>query len=438
MSDRQTVIIDTSVLLAHGKQPLFGFPGAEVVLPLVVLEELEAKRNDPELGLTARSALRALEELRVGPHANLRDGVKVDEEGGTVRIETNHVSTSDLPDAMRNNPSHDTRILAVANAFQKEGLNVTVYTKDLPMRIKADGVLGIPAFDYTPDAPADAGYTGIQRVEVPRELIDQLHRDKIIRSPGITGIKDNTALILTDGGPSSSTLATIDQDGQRLQLISQGIEAYGVHGKSLEQRVTLAHLLNEDVRLVSLGGQAGTGKTLLSLAAGIQLVLAEKKYKKILVFRPLYAVGGQELGFLPGSESEKMDPWAAAIYDALEAIGSPNSAEELKAQDILQVLPLTHLRGRTLTDSYVIIDEAQNLEMSVILTALTRIGSGSKVVLCWDVAQRDNLRVGRHDGVHAVVEKLSGQGLFAHVTLTKSERSPVASMVARLLDELVS
>ncbi len=155
------------------------------------------------------------------------------------------------------------------------------------------------------------------------------------------------------------------------------------------------------------------------------------------MFRPLYAVGGQDLGFLPGSESEKMDPWAAAVYDAMDAIGSPNTTEELKAQDILQVLPLTHLRGRSLVDSFVIIDEAQNLERSVILTALTRIGRDSKVVLCWDVAQRDKMRVGRHDGVHGVVEKLKGEPLFAHVTLTKSERSPVASMVARMLDELV-
>ncbi len=337
---------------------------------------------------------------------------------------------------MRNNLSHDTRILAVANAFKAEGQDVTVYTKDLPMRIKAHGVLGIPAFDYAPDAPSHSGHSGIERIDVPRDLINLLHKDKVVRGPGITGIPDNAALVLTDGGPSSSTLAVIDRDSQRLQLIPQGIEAWGVHGKSLEQRVSLQHLLNEDIRLVSLGGPAGTGKTLLSLAAGIQLVLQEKKYKKILVFRPLYAVGGQDLDFLPGSESEKMDPWAAAIYDALEAIGSPNSAEELKAQDILQVLPLTHIRGRTLTDSFVIVDEAQSLERVVILTALSRMGHNSKAVLCWDIAQRDNLRVGRHDGVHAVVDKLRGQPLFAHVSLTKTERSPLAAMVASLLDDL--
>jgi PhoH-like ATPase len=438
MSDQRVVIIDTSVLLAHGRQPLFGFPGAEVVLPLVVLEELESKRNDPELGLTARSALRALEGLRTLPGAELWAGVEVDDEGGTVRIETNHVQTSKLPEAMRNNPSHDTRILAVANAFKTEGQDVTVYTKDLPMRIKAHGVLGIPAFDYAPDAPADFGYTGIERIDIAQELIDRLHKDKVVRNPGITGIPDNTALVLSNGGPSSSTIAILDRGGARLSLIPQGLEAWGVSGKSLEQRVALAHLLNEDIRLVSLGGPAGTGKTLLSLAAAIQLALEQNKYKKILVFRPLYAVGGQELGFLPGSEAEKMDPWAAAIYDALESIGSPESITELKARDMLKILPLTHIRGRTLSDSFVIVDEAQNLEMSVILTALTRIGAGSKVVMCWDVAQRDNLLVGRHDGVHAVVQQLCGQDLFAHVTLTKSERSPVASMVARLLDDLIA
>ncbi len=409
--------------------------------PLVVLEELEAKRNDPELGLTARSALHALEELRTRPHAELWAGVDVDDVGGTVRIETNHVDTSALPDAMRRNPSHDTRILAVANAFKTEGLDVTVITKDLPMRIKAHGVLGITAIDYTPEGAVDSGYTGIDRVQVPRDLIDQLHKDKVTRAravPGITDIPDNTALVLSDGGPSSSTLAVVDRGGSRLSLIPQGIEAWGVRGKALEQRVALQHLLNEDIRLVSLGGTAGTGKTLLSLAAGIQLALEQRKYKRILVFRPVYSVGGQDLGFLPGSETEKMNPWAAAISDALEAIGSPGAAEELKAQDILQVLPLTHLRGRSLVDSFVFIDEAQNLEKSVILTALTRIGRDSKVVMCWDVAQRDNMRVGRHDGVHAVVDRLKGEELFAHVTLPKSERSPVAAMVARMLDELVA
>ena len=411
MSDQRVAIIDTSVLLAHGRQPLFGFPGAEVVLPLVVLEELESKRNDPELGLTARSALRALEELRTKPGAELWAGVEVDAEGGTVRIETNHVQTSKLPDAMRNNPSHDTRILAVANAFKTEGQDVTVYTKDLPMRIKAHGVLGIPAFDYAPDAPADSGYTGIERIDVAQELIDRLHKDKVVRNPGITGIPDNTALVLSNGGPSSSTIAILDRGGARLSLIPQGLEAWGISGKSLEQRVALAHLLNEDIRLVSLGGPAGTGKTLLSLAAAIQLALAQNKYKKILVFRPLYAVGGQELGFLPGSEAEKMDPWAGAVYDALESMGSTESVNELKARDMLKILPLTHIRGRTLTDSFVIVDEAQSLEKSVILTALTRIGAGSKVVMCWDVAQRDNLLVGRHDGVHAVVQQLCGQDL---------------------------
>ena len=186
--------------------------------------------------------------------------------------------------------------------------------------------------------------------------------------------------------------------------------------------------------MVSLGGPAGTGKSVLALAAGLESVVERRQHRRVVVFRPLFAVGGQDLGYLPGSEQEKMSPWSAAVVDALEAVAERQMVEELMEEGILETLPLTHIRGRTLTDTWVVIDEAQNLERSVLLTALSRIGPNSRVVITHDVAQRDNLRVGRHDGVLTVVNDLQGHPLFAHMSLTRSERSPVAGLVAGLLE----
>jgi PhoH-like ATPase len=213
-------------------------------------------------------------------------------------------------------------------------------------------------------------------------------------------------------------------------------DAFGIHGRSAEQRVALDLLLDPDVGIVSLGGRAGTGKSALALCAGLEAVLERQLHQKVLVFRPLYAVGGQDLGYLPGSEGEKMAPWAQAVFDTLGSVTSRNVIEEVLARDLLEVQPLTHIRGRSLHDAFVIVDEAQSLERNVLLTVLSRIGQNSRVVLTHDVAQRDNLRVGRHDGVVAVVEKLKGNPLFAHVTLTRSERSPIAALVTELLEDI--
>jgi PhoH-like ATPase len=211
---------------------------------------------------------------------------------------------------------------------------------------------------------------------------------------------------------------------------------FGLRGRSAEQRVALDLLTDEDVGIVSLGGRAGTGKSALALCAGLEAVLERGRHRKVMVFRPLYAVGGQDLGYLPGTENEKMSPWGQAVYDTLSAITTPEVIDEVLDRGMLEVLPLTHIRGRSLHDSFVIVDEAQSLERGVLLTVLSRIGAGSRVVLTHDIAQRDNLRVGRHDGVVAVVEKLKGHPLFAHVTLTRSERSPIAALVTDMLGDV--
>ncbi|MEM8904094.1 MAG: PhoH family protein [Actinomycetota bacterium] len=426
---RRCHVIDTSVLLADPRS-IERFDEHEVVLPLVVLMELEAKRNHPELGWAARQALRRLEELRLR-HGSLTEPVTVNEVGGTVRVEVNHVDLGGLPAAMSGD-NNDHRILAVARNLAAEGRRVVVVTKDLPLRLKA-AVVGLAADEYRSELVVDTGWTGVVELDVAGETIDALFDVRHLDLPETAELPANTGVVLHSG--SQSALGRVRAD-KRLHLVTPDRELFGLRGRSAEQRIALDLLADDDVGIVSLGGSAGTGKSVLALAAGLDAVLEQGRYKRMLVFRPTFAVGGQELGYLPGSEEEKMSPWAAAVNDALESITTREVIEEVRGRGLVEVLPLTHLRGRSLVDTFVVLDEAQNLERGVLLTALSRLGTGSRVVLTHDVAQRDNLRVGRHDGIAAVVERLRGHPLFGHVTLTRTERSPVAAVVTELLDDL--
>ena len=264
-------------------------------------------------------------------------------------------------------------------------------------------------------------------------MIDTLFAEGEIDLEAARDLPCHTGIRLLGG--SSHALGRVNPD-KRVQLVRGDREVFGLRGRSAEQRVALDLLLDESVGIVSLGGKAGTGKSALALCAGLEAVLERRTQRKVVVFRPLYAVGGQDLGYLPGSESEKMGPWAQAVFDTLEGLASPAVLEEVLSRGMLEVLPLTHIRGRSLHDSFVIVDEAQSLERNVLLTVLSRLGAGSRVVLTHDVAQRDNLRVGRHDGVAAVIEKLKGHPLFAHITLLRSERSPIAALVTEMLEEI--
>ncbi|MEO7079084.1 MAG: PhoH family protein, partial [Rhodococcus sp. (in: high G+C Gram-positive bacteria)] len=312
-----------------------------------------------------------------------------------------------------------------------EGKDVVLVSKDIPLRVKA-GAVGLPADEYHAHDVVPSGWTGMAELEVQPADIDRLFADGVIDLDDAREMPCHTGVRLLGG--RSSALGRVTADKQ-VQLVRGEREAFGLHGRSAEQRVALDLLLDESIGIVSLGGKAGTGKSALALTAGLEAVLERRTHRKVVVFRPLYAVGGQELGYLPGSESEKMGPWGQAVFDTLEGLASPEVMEEVIARGMLEVLPLTHIRGRSLHDSFVIVDEAQSLERNVLLTVLSRLGSGSRVVLTHDVAQRDNLRVGRHDGVAAVIEKLKGHPLFAHITLTRSERSPIAALVTEMLEE---
>lgn len=428
LSCRRTYVLDTSVLLAD-PQALERFDEHEVVLPIVVLMELEAKRNHPELGWAARETLRNLERMRLS-NGSLTEPAVVNDHGGTLRVELNHQSTAGLPATMAAD-NNDHRILAVAHNLRLEGQDVTVVTKDLPLRLKAS-IVGLDADEYRNELASDISWSGFVDLDVEPDEIDDLFTHKELDIREAAELPCHSGVALHAG--SQSALARVHPD-KTLRLVRGDLSLFDVTGRSAEQRIALDLLADPSVGIVSLGGSAGTGKSALALAAGLEAVLERRTHKRILVFRPLFAVGGQDLGFLPGDKDEKMGPWAAAVFDALESIAGPEVVEEVTARGLLEVLPLTHIRGRSLKDTFVIIDEAQNLERAVLLTALSRLGEGSRVVLTHDVAQRDNLRVGRHDGIASVISVLRGHPLFGHVTFTRSERSPIAALATSLLDD---
>ena len=427
-NSRRTFVLDTSVLLSDPRA-LVRFDEHDVVVPVVVVTELEAKRSHPELGYFARQALRLMDELR-RKHGRLDEPLPVGESGGTVRVELNHTDVESLPSGLRLG-DNDTRILAVARNLANDGADVVLVSKDLPMRVKASSV-GLAAEEYRAELAIESGYTGTHEMEVAGTDLDRLFEDGVIDLDEARDLPCHCGLVLLSDRGSGLARVTADKRGR---LVRGDREAFGLKGRSAEQRIALDLLMDPEVGIVSLGGRAGTGKSALALCAGLESVLERRQHRKVIVFRPLYAVGGQDLGYLPGTENEKMSPWGQAVFDTLNAVTTSEVVDEITDRGMLEVLPLTHIRGRSLHDAFVIVDEAQSLERNVLLTVLSRVGADSRVVLTHDVGQRDNLRVGRFDGVVAVVEKLKGHPLFAHVTLTRSERSPIAALVTELLED---
>lgn len=419
------MVLDTSVLLAAGKKALYSFEQNDLVIPYTVVKELESKKTDPELGRLARSVIKELD--RFNEAGDIKTGVSLGEGYGTIRVEVNHVDQ--IPDILRPYPSNDTKIVTVAaflNSFHEE--DVILVSKDIALRIIAS-LVDVETRDFAPNF--DGNF--IDRVEtftVPAESIDEIHEEGEVKLQEKAPI--NAGVILRSEINSKHTALAIAKGNFTYKIIDEQT-VKGLESHSAEQAIAIEYLMDPSIKIVSLGGRAGTGKTTLALAAGIEQL---KFYKKITVFRSMHAVGGEELGFLPGTEQEKMDPWTTAIYDSLESFLEKQQINTLKAKNLIEVLPLTHIRGRTLHNRFVIVDEAQNLHKDVLMTALSRLGKNSKVVMSWDAAQRDNLFVGRFDGVYEVANRLLGEKLFGHVSLQRSERSDVADLVTRKLDDL--
>jgi PhoH-like ATPase len=430
---RETYVLDTCVLLADPKAPL-RFEEHDVVLPLVVVEELDKKKGRlDEVGANARSAIRLLEELGASRPGGLRDPVPLPS-GGSIRIELNGVTSDRLPPVLDpHTPDH--RILATCL-----NLGGTLVTKDASLRIES-AQLGVSVQDYKAvTAPTREDRTGIVEVQTDPETIDRLFDEGKITFDGVDAVV-NEFLVLRSG-VSRSALARVIQAGEEMVIerVPTHVRAFGVEPKNLAQTVTLHQLLDPSIPAVSLMGMAGTGKTFLALAAALEMVVEQRRYRRVSVYRPLVAVGRQEVGFLPGDLGEKLAPWMAAVHDNLYALfsdagpdGAREAVDELLARGELEMAAVTYLRGRSITGEVVIIDEAQNLELPTLKVILTRVSADSKVIFCGDLSQVDNPYISPFGGMAALIEKFRGTPLFAHVTLQRSVRSPLAEMAATVL-----
>ena len=396
---RRTYVLDTSVLLSDPKAA-GRFAEHHVVLPLATVLELEKKRNHLELGWAARAAIRWIEKQRE-TSGSLANPIPIGDQGGTLKVALNHQDKSLLPAGM-DPTENDHRILMVALSERAAGASVVLVTKDLPLRLKASAV-GLDAEGYRNDQATGDAWTGVEHLDADKSFIDELYAARRIALPAEWAhLPANSGLVLRDSCGSSSALARIKHSSHReaeVLLIPNDQEVMGVHGRSAEQRIAIAHLLDPDIDIVSLGGIAGSGKSTLAIMAGLEQVLEDKRYRKVMVFRPLNAVGGQELGYLPGDVNEKMAPHAQAVYDVLDSTQDQPVREEIQARGMLEISPVTYLRGRSLANVVLVVDESQNLEHNTLVTALSRMGEGTKGVLCFDERQRDNAFVGRHDGV---------------------------------------
>lgn len=428
-------VLDTSTLLNAGKSALKNFGNNQVIIPMGVIRQLELHSKDNELGWIARSVLRELENLRASnPHVDIsRDGVPINEEGGILRVEMNHSKNEKTFPPSAQEASNTLR---VAYNLQNESAsdNLILVSNDLTQRLMAS-TLSIQAEKYQKSS-RQGEYEGVTVVDLKDENglnsfyeKDYLTIDKV---PDAESLPNHHGFILQAGG--SGALAV--KEGNRLVNVKTESINNKVSGRSAEQRLAIHHLMNPEIDIVSLGGPAGTGKTLLALAAGYKQVRSDSLFKKLLVFRPLHEVGKQEIGFLPGTEEEKMEPWTQAVKDALEVFLEPSAIRRSFEIGEIEVSPTSFIRGRTISNAFIIIDEAQNFEKLTLLSILSRLGPGSKCVLSWDAAQQDNLFINKNDGVVAVVDLLKDEDIVAHVTLKKSERSRSAELATRVLEEL--
>lgn len=431
-----TFVLDTCVLLADPQSPL-RFDEHNVVLPLVVIEELDRKKTRlDEVGANARAAIRLIEELGASRDGGLREPVALPG-GGTLRIELNGITSARLPTALDpQTPDH--RILATCLNLVEKTPAVLV-TKDAALRIKG-AQLGVAVQDYRADTVAvDQLHSGLVEHATEGDVIDRLFDEGKIEMEELEA-EVNEFLILRSGA-SRSALARVVQSGPTvLERVPTHVRAFGVDPKNVRQTVALHQLLDPDIPAVSVMGMAGTGKTFLALAAALEQVLEQGRYRRVSVYRPLVAVGRQEVGFLPGDLNDKLAPWMAAVHDNLYALfsdagvdGARNAIDELIDRGELEMAAVTYLRGRSITGEFVIIDEAQNLELPTLKVILTRMSRDSKVVFCGDLSQVDNPYISPFGGMAALIEKFKGSPLFGHITLERSVRSPLAEMAATVL-----
>lgn len=440
------VVLDTSVLISD-PEAVFAFPSEAAVIPLVVIEELDSLKARPDdVGRSARAVIRRIEMLRVANGGDIRSRVDLPG-GGTLQVETNGLHLDEVAAHGLDPAKADNRILAAAlGQVDDDRGRVALISNDAALRIKAAQV-GLVAREHHRGgtAPDERRPVGWSTIEVSSALIDDLYARDVTEVAALTagdaracaGIGPNEYAVLRAGQQS----VLVKRRGGSLEPLPRGQEAWGVRARAKEQQFALDLLLDPAVRIVALDGYAGTGKTILALAAGLEQVIERSVYDKVSVYRPVVPVGKSELGFLPGTLAEKLDPWMQAVTDALVAMTERRShadavtlLDELGAREKLSLEAVTFLRGRSLLGTYVLVDEAQNLEPTTLKTILTRVGEGTKIVFTGDTSQIDAPYLSEHTNAIAVlIAAFAGQPLFGHVRLAHCERSEVASLAAELL-----
>ncbi|WP_410768026.1 PhoH family protein [Fontibacillus sp. BL9] len=442
---KKIYVLDTNVLL-HDPGAIFAFEEHEVVIPAVVLEEIDSKkRNAEEIGRNARRVSRLLDGLREKGH--LHDGVQL-ANGGMLKVELNHRSFLKVQE-MFVEITNDNRILAVALNYHLEQQEehdprpVVLVSKDVLVRIKAD-VLGLNAQDYLSDrtaGPSDL-YTGYSTIKVHPSVIDEFYSYRYlpVKPLGLSySLYPHEFVILKDEmGTGKSALLRVNWDASRLEpLYLSNDPVWGISARNAQQRMALELLLNDDIPLVTITGKAGTGKTLLALAAGLLKVEDDHKYKKLLIARPVVPMG-KDIGYLPGEKEEKLRPWMQPIYDNLEYLFDTKKSGDIEkilmGLGSIQVEALTYIRGRSIPGQFIIVDEAQNLSRHEVKTIVSRVGEGSKIILMGDPEQIDHPYLdSASNGLTYLVERFKEQGISGHITLEKGERSKLAQLAADLL-----
>lgn len=431
------IVVDTNVILFDALA-IKKFTDADIHIPISVIEEVDRfKRDLGENGRNARQFSRFVDELReLGP---LAKGVALESSKSTVFINTD-VNHSEMPKELDPEKA-DNRILATALAIQSKypKASVELVTKDINLRIRAD-VFGVFAKDYEPErVEIDEMYQGHREIDVPPTIIEEFYAEKIITSETF-GLKANQYVVMRDSSnPNHSAIGRYSEKDQGIVPIMVPNESiWGIHPRNVEQTFAMDCLLNDEILFVSLVGKAGTGKTLMALAAGLFKTLDEGRFQRLLVSRPIFPMG-RDIGYLPGDVEQKLNPWMQPIFDNVEFLMGADKkaagrAQELINQGMLNIEPLTYIRGRSIPNQYLIVDEAQNLTPHEIKTIVTRAGQGTKVVLTGDAYQIDNPYVdSATSGLTYSVERMKGQRISAHVTLSKGERSELAELAANIL-----
>jgi PhoH-like ATPase len=439
---RKAFILDTNVLL-FDPQAIYKFGNNDVIIPIVVIEEVDRfKREMSENGRHARLFSRLIDEMRAD--GELSKGVKLPN-GGLLTVELG--GNQPLPLELQMDKA-DNRILALAIALKKEHPKrpVVFCTKDTNLRIKADA-LGIAAEDYEPSSvEPEQLYAGTLTMSVDAHLVDEFYQNKRLALPqGGEKLRPNQYVILKDSAnPNHTAMGRYSKELDCIVPVFKPVEGlWGIFPKNAEQAFAIDCLLNDDIKLVSLVGKAGTGKTLMAIAAGLSKTVDEGVYHRLLVSRPVFPLG-KDIGFLPGDIEEKLNPWMQPIYDNIDFLfgttgskgrrGAGKGTQELMNQGLLQIEPLTYIRGRSIPQQYLIVDEAQNLTPHEIKTIITRAGDNTKIVLTGDSFQIDNPYVdSANNGLVYLVDRFKDEAISAHVTLTKGERSKLSELASNLL-----